>query len=192
MRIFFLFISYNSSLFYQFYPLFFKFQLILFQFHYYLALVEKCLQLYLVFCSCCCCYNWANHKTFKVLTSFLLWSSIIFVCLSEDFPTGEHKTLPCSIIWIWLEGKIYFKILYCSLSSLILSSIVKITFNILFKRLRLRCNGLYDARVGSLARKEYDFALRFCNIYKVFKVHIWWMINSSLVNFFLFLNFRIK
>ena len=47
---------------------------------------------------------------------------------------------------------------YCSFSSLILSSI---SFYILFKRVFLKFKGLSDARVGSITKKEYRFAVNF-------------------------------
>ena len=90
----------------------------------------------------------------------------------------------CSIIWFRLEGNIaspvrysYLSMLhddnadifatsllisYCSFSSQILSSIVIITFHILSKRLCLKRKILSDdARVVSIAKKEYDFAVPF-------------------------------
>ena len=53
-------------------------------------------------------------------------------------------------------------ILYCSFSSLILSSALWSLFQVLSKRWHRKPNGLSDARVVSLAKKEYGFAIHFC------------------------------
>ena len=104
-----------------------------------------------------------------------------FVCFSKDLPKGDYANLSCFIIW--LEGNnsssvrySYLSILpddladisvasllvlYCSFSSLILSSIVMISFYILSKRFSLKCDGLSDARVTSITKKEYGFAVHF-------------------------------
>ena len=52
-------------------------------------------------------------------------------------------------------------ITYCSFSSLILSSVVMISFYILSKRFFLKHEGLSDARVTSITKKEYDFTVYF-------------------------------
>ena len=72
---------------------------------------------------------------------------------------------------------------YC-LSSLILPSIVMISFYILSKRLFLKCKGLSDARVVS-----FTF---FLEIHKVFKVNIWWMIKRGLLNLLFVWSFNKK
>ena len=53
-------------------------------------------------------------------------------------------------------------ILYCSFSPLILSSALWSLFQVLSKRWHRKRNGLSDARVVSLAKKEYGFAIHFC------------------------------
>ena len=52
-------------------------------------------------------------------------------------------------------------ILYCSLSSLILSSIVTIGFYVFSIILLLKRAGLYDATVASITKQEYGFAEHF-------------------------------
>ena len=52
-------------------------------------------------------------------------------------------------------------ILNCSFLSLILSSIVMISFYFLSERLFLKCKGLSDARVVSITKKEYVFEVHF-------------------------------
>ena len=104
------------------------------------------------------------------------------VCFSKTFPKGEHTNLACSIICLWLEGNIsspvrYYlsispddnadifaaspSISYCYFSSLILSSIVMISFYIPSKRFSLKQKRLSDATVASIAKKEYGFAIHF-------------------------------
>ena len=105
------------------------------------------------------------------------------VRFSKTFPKVEYANLACSIICFSLEGNIsspvrysYLSILpddnadifvapllisYCSLSSLILLSIVMISFHILSKRFILKRKGLSDARVASITKKEYGFAVYF-------------------------------
>ena len=124
---------------------------------------------------------------------FLPWPSIVFTCFSNASPRGKYVNLACSITLFWPGGNIYspekylylsifpdhraeffvisMLISYCSFSSLILSSIVMISFHILSKRFLLKHKGLSDARVAS--------AKRFIKIQKVFIVNIWWMIKLS-------------
>ena len=52
-------------------------------------------------------------------------------------------------------------IFYCSFPSLIISPIVKIFFHTLSKKLHLKGEGLFDARVVSLIKKEYGSAVQF-------------------------------
>ena len=52
-------------------------------------------------------------------------------------------------------------ILYCSFSFLTLSSIVRISFYIPFKRLFLKREGLPDAKVACITKKEYGFVGNF-------------------------------
>ena len=63
---------------------------------------------------------------------------------------------------------------YCSVSPLIVSSIVMISFYILFKRLFLKCKRFSDARLVSFTKKEYGFAVHFfIKIHELFEVNIW-------------------
>ena len=50
-----------------------------------------------------------------------------------------------------------FLLLYYSFPSLILSSIVMISFDIFPRRLRMERKGLSEARIVSLTKKEYGF-----------------------------------
>ena len=50
---------------------------------------------------------------------------------------------------------------YCTVSSLILSTIAIISFHILFKRFFLKREGLSDATVASITKREYGFAVDF-------------------------------
>ena len=103
----------------------------------------------------------------------------MFFCFSNR----ENSNLACSIICLWLEGNIsspvtysYLStfpcdnadifaasllISYCSFSPLILSSIVMIGFYILSKRFFMKREGLSDARVGSITKKEYGPSVYF-------------------------------
>ena len=103
------------------------------------------------------------------------------VCFSKAFPEGEYANLADYIIYLSLECKIsspvrysYLSIVtddnadtfaasllvsYCSFSSLILSSVV--SYYILSKRFFLKRKGLFDARVASITKKEYGFAVNF-------------------------------
>ena len=122
--------------------------------------------------------------------------------------------LACSIIWIWLEGNISspveysylpilpdenayifaasLLILYCSFSSLILSSIALISFYILSKRLFLQLKGLSIARVVSTTINIWPCSTLIINIFKVFRVNIQWRIKSDLLKLSFVLNFHNK
>ena len=50
---------------------------------------------------------------------------------------------------------------YCSFSSLILSSLIMISFYILSEILFLKRKGLSDARVVSITKSKYGFAVNF-------------------------------
>ena len=54
----------------------------------------------------------------------------------------------------------FLLISYCRFSSLILSSIVMINFYILSERFFLKREGLSDARVVSITKKEYGFSVQ--------------------------------
>ena len=98
-------------------------------------------------------------------------------------PSGEYVNLTCSIILLWSDGNIswpvrysYLSILsddnadyfgasllisYCSISSLILSSLFMNSIYIVSKRFFLKHEELSDARVVSVTKKEYGFAIHF-------------------------------
>ena len=106
---------------------------------------------------------------------------MVFICFSNASTRGEYANLSCSIILPSSGGNIssparysYLSILpydkadifaasllisYYSFSSLILSSVV--SYYILSKRFFLKCKGLFDARVASITKKEYGFAVHF-------------------------------
>ena len=89
--------------------------------------------------------------------------------------------MACSIISLWSRENISSHVKYSSLSilpddnvdifnaslliiyhkfsSLVLSSIAMVSFYILSKRLRLRRKWLSDARLVSVTKTEYDFAV---------------------------------
>ena len=48
-----------------------------------------------------------------------------------------------------------------------------ISFYILSKRFFLRCKGLSDARVASIAKKEYDFAVHFLTVHMLKLLFTW-------------------
>ena len=91
------------------------------------------------------------------------WSSIVFVCFSKVFPKGEYANLACSITLLCSISSFvrysYLLILldynadifaasllisYCNFSYLIFSSIVMISFYILYKRFFLKHEQLSD------------------------------------------------
>ena len=110
-------------------------------------------------------------------------SSIVFIYFSNALPMGKYVNLACSITLLWFRGSIFSPVRYSYLSilpydntdifaasllifyfnflSLILSSVVIISFYILSKRLFLKREWLSDARVASITKKEYGFALPF-------------------------------
>ena len=126
------------------------------------------------------CFNWSflleEFANFKAPTCFS-------VCFSKAFPKEEHENLACSILCLRLEGNISspvrysllwifpddnadifaasLLISYYSFSSLILSWIIIISFYIFSTRFFLKLEGLSDARVASITKKEYSFAEHF-------------------------------
>ena len=96
-------------------------------------------------------------------------------------PRREYVNLACSITLLWSEGSIssparysYLSIFkddkadifaasllipYCTFLYRILSSILVISFCILSKRFFLKRGGLSDARVATITKKEYGFAV---------------------------------
>ena len=128
------------------------------------------------------CFPWSWISFIYLLP----WFSIVFICFSKAFTKGEYVNLACCIILLWSEGSIsspvrysYLQVLpnynadtfvasllisYCSFSSPILSSVAMISFYILSKRILLKHEGISDARVPSITKKEYGFAVHFfCN-----------------------------
>ena len=121
----------------------------------------------------------ASFKAFKNSTCLIPWSSIVFLCFSKAFPKGEQENLASFITLLWSEGSISSPVRYSYLSSfpsnnddifaaslllpyydvssLILSSIVMISFYILSKRFFLKREGLSDTRVASVTKKQYGF-----------------------------------
>ena len=123
------------------------------------------------------CFPWSSIA----FICFLPWFSIVFACFSKAFPVEKHLNLACSITPLWSDGNIsssvrysYLSFLpddnahifaasllisYCSFSSLILPSIVMISFHIFFKRYFLKGERLLDARVASITKKQNGFAV---------------------------------
>ena len=139
---------------------------------------------------------------FFYYSSFLLEKSGVFIaqtyfliCFSKAFPKEGYEKLTCFIIYLSLgvnmfspvrysylsifsndNGDIFASsqlILYCSFLSLILSSIVMISFYILSERFFLEREGLAYSRVGLVTEKEYGFAVHsFKKVHKFIKVNI--------------------
>ena len=98
---------------------------------------------------------------------------------SKAFCKGEYASLFCSITCLWLEDNVSSLVIHSYLSifpddnadifaasvlishysfwSLILSSIVIITFYIISKRFFLKRKGLSDVRVASITKKNLVF-----------------------------------
>ena len=72
-------------------------------------------------------------------------SPVIYQCLSL-LPDDTTNAFAVSLL-----------ISYCSFSSLILSSVVIISFYIFSERFFLKREGLYDARAETISKKEYGF-----------------------------------
>ena len=111
-------------------------------------------------------------------------SSIGFIYFSNVLPRGEYVNVACSITLLWFGDSMSLPVRYlylsifsdddvdvltasmlisnCSFSSLILSSIVMISFYIFSKRFFLTGEGLSNAKVASITKKEYGFAVHFC------------------------------
>ena len=99
-------------------------------------------------------------KAYKTSTSFITWSSIVFMCFSNALPIGKHIKWACSIILLRPDSNAFSSIRYsylsnlsdddadifaaslltsyCSFSSFILSSINVINFYIFSTRLVLQ------------------------------------------------------
>ena len=87
-------------------------------------------------------------------------------------PKGEYVNFASSIIILLSGGSISY--------SLVLSSVVMITFSILSKRLLLKREGLSNARVISVLKKML-LQHSFVKIHRVLKSNIWWMIKFDLM-----------
>ena len=61
---------------------------------------------------------------------------------------------------------------YCNFSSLILSSVVIISFYVVSTRLFLKRKGLSDAKVASITKEIWFCSTFFVKIHKVFKANI--------------------
>ena len=83
------------------------------------------------------------------------------------------------------------KISYVNCSSLILSSILMISFYFRSKKVFLKQKGLSRARVTSKAIKEYSFAVH-VKIYETFKGNIWWMIKCDLLKLSFLVEYAVK
>ena len=66
----------------------------------------------------------------------------------------------------------YLLILYCTFSSLILSTMAMVSFYILSLRFFLQSKGLSDATVVSITKTEYDFIASILERFTVFRVSI--------------------
>ena len=106
--------------------------------------------------------------------------SNVFSCFSKASPKEEYTNVACSIILFWSVGNISSSvrqsfllispdynadiftasmlISYCSFSSLILSSVVTISFHVPCKKLFLKCKELSDAKVVSFTKEECGLA----------------------------------
>ena len=114
---------------------------------------------------------------------FFPCSSIVFYCFLKAFSKEEYANLHCSITLPLLGGIISSPVrysyllnfpddnadifaasllmLYCNLSSIVLPSMVTINFYTPSKRFFLKRQELSDARVVSITKKEYVFAVLF-------------------------------
>ena len=107
------------------------------------------------------------------------WSTIAFVCFSRTFPNGEYVNLACSVICLWLEDNISSPVRYSYLSifpddnadtfatSLLISYCNFSILILLSKRFFLKCKEWAYARVASITKKEYGFAVHF--LYRLIK-----------------------
>ena len=136
---------------------------------------------------------------FKVPACFL-------ICFSNALPKGEKVNLAFYIALFWYSGSVYSPIRYSYLYvlfdinadiftafllmshssslSLVLSSILIISFYILSRRLFLNRKRLpdarFDARVTWITKNEFGFAVHFfVKIHKALEFNIWWMIKWS-------------
>ena len=137
------------------------------------------------------------------LNYFCLFFSLIFnrfYLFFKAFPKGKYVSLVSSIILLWSDYNIslsvrnsylsFFSgccifaasqlITYCNFSSLMLSSIVTISFYILSTRFFLKRKLLLDKIVVSITKQEYVFI----KIHKILNFDIWRMIKRKLLKLF--------
>ena len=133
-------------------------------------------------------------------------------CFSYALPIGEYVNLACSIILVWSDCNIPLPVRYSYLSilaeedtdifaasllitnyhfsCLILWPIVMINFYILSKRLFLKRGELSDAKVVSITKKEYGFAVHFLQRF-IKSISDEWL-NAICWSSFFFWNFHNK
>ena len=120
---------------------------------------------------------------FKCFICFFFDLQLFLICFSNALARGEFVKLACFIILLWSENEIYspgrqsylsifpddngdifaasLLISYGSFLSLIISSIARVSFYILFKRFSLKRKDISNAKVASITKKVYGFALHF-------------------------------
>ena len=123
----------------------------------------------------------SDFKAFKASTYFIPWSSIVFICFWNAFPSGEYANLANlfyfhQMVYFFACKKFIFSISpdenadvfaasllipYFTFSSLILSSTAMICFYVLFERLFLKREELSDTRVVSVTKSEHGLAVHF-------------------------------
>ena len=145
-------------------------------------------------------FSSSDFKVFKASTYsinlFIPWSSIIFICFSNALLSGKDVNLACSIILLWSDGNISSPVLpddntdtfpafllvsHCSVSSLILSSIVVISFYIRSKKILSETWRIIWCKSSIYHQKNMVLQYIFVKIYKALKVNIWWMIKCDLL-----------
>ena len=87
----------------------------------------------------------------------LISNRFSFFCFSQNFANGEYIHLACPITRLRFADSLL--ITYSSFPSLILSSVVMISFYFLRKRFFLKRERLSDPRLASISKKEKCFAV---------------------------------
>ena len=110
---------------------------------------------------------------------FFPCSSIVFVCFSKALPKKEYANWTSSITLLWSGGSIFSPVRYSYLSifpddnadtfatSLLISYLNFSILILLSKRFFLKCKEWAYARVASITKKEYGFAVHF--LYRLIK-----------------------
>ena len=101
---------------------------------------------------------------FKCFTKWRIFKFSLFIILLSDGNISSPVRYSCLSILPDDNVDIFvvsLLILYCSFSSLILSSSVMDSFHILSKRFFLKHEELSDARLVSITKKENGFAVHF-------------------------------